>query len=1001
MEEDLDKEDNGFEGGVEQQPTVVERRKNRLSLNRLSRRESLHDPTDAEALVQSRRVPDKKPDDSMKEFIIKAVKTNRYCKSLEEDDLKEVLEHAEFFIFQDGDTVARQGCRGNHFFVTYEGSFDMLAEGKVVNRRAKGDTFGTTALLHNCPWTFTVVATDVCKVWAVPGTIFRKVLQEHAQKHFDKHHGTLDQIWLFGGLTGVHKDRISRHALLASSYEAGERVVKEGQIPTAIYVVQSGALSAYTGGTFNRETGELDGGTFQKVLRAGDCFGDRAALYQDVFAHTVIADEPATVVCIGIPELKELLGENLAEALERNVLLTVMSMVPVINHLPPRMRRAVADAGKITKYGSEAPISFEGVHVLAVLEGQITGVCGDKELTLTRQQWCQDTAFDDLEVDALGKLTVPGASVAGLKDLKAGPNGARIACLTRVNLHQIEKECIKGLNSRTASKAVPSSADLEHSVEYLRKAFLMKKVPIFRGLSPDQMDDLLHCMELKTLPQNSKVYEQGECGDGFFLIAAGEVEVLHDGSRLHTLGKGAAFGERSLLLNEKRPATVQVLSTEAKLWSINQEQFHGFMSEASLDLLKEQVQFGDNEMSLKSLKHVRWIGVGACGSVRLVEHPRSGCRFALKRVRKKDGQVPTHAEREKSLLTEVQHPFVVRLVATFETSASAYLLTELVTGGMLYMHITERMGCLSRKHAQFYIGTLILVLEALHEASIVYRDLKPDNVMLDSQGYLKLVDFGLSKRIRTGDECERAYSVVGTPIYVAPEVVKGHGYGREVDIWSLGIMLYELVCGKVPFGEDASGMDEILVDVLEQPLNFPKWYNDIAGKKVIQGMLCRETDKRLGAGLLGWGDIRSSKFFTAGHSAKADLFSKLWARTLPPPIVPDREEYTTEDSMKGKISCSDSEEFGSEAEDTDNGDDVLQTFKRLDTNCDGLIDRGDMKEVLRLLDPETFTDDIVGMMFDAVGKGTDESVDFKEFCDWIFTEGAQKFRDAVQLDVHP
>merc|ERR1719436_113412 len=107
----------------------------------------------------------------------------------------------------------------------------------------------------------------------------------------------------------------------------------------------------------------------------------------------------------------------------------------------------------------------------------------------------------------------------------------------------------------------------------------------------------------------------------------------------------------------------------------------------------------------------------------------------------------------------MDHPFVLRLVQTFESGSSVYLLTELVTGGQLFEQTNERMGVLSRKQAQFYIGSLVCILEAVHGAGIVYRDLKPENVMLDERGYLKLVDFGLAKRL--DPELGKTYTAVG------------------------------------------------------------------------------------------------------------------------------------------------------------------------------------------------------------------------------------------------
>merc|ERR1719199_1596233 len=181
------------------------------------------------------------------------------------------------------------------------------------------------------------------------------------------------------------------------------------------------------------------------------------------------------------------------------------------------------------------------------------------------------------------------------------------------------------------------------------------------------------------------------------------------------------------------------------------------------------------------------------------------------------------------MLGEIDHPFILQLVKSFYTDSSIYILTELITGGQMHEQM-QKMGVLTRKQAQFYVGSLVLILEFLHDKNIVYRDLKPENVMLDPQGYLKLVDFGLAKKLDTG----KTYTFSGTLFYMAPEVIEGHGYTICVDVWSLGVMFYEFVCGSMPFGDGSVDDAEILTSVLGDKLEFPTKYNDNAGKKLLQ-----------------------------------------------------------------------------------------------------------------------------------------------------------------------
>ncbi|CAE7618774.1 pkaC [Symbiodinium sp. CCMP2456] len=127
--------------------------------------------------------------------------------------------------------------------------------------------------------------------------------------------------------------------------------------------------------------------------------------------------------------------------------------------------------------------------------------------------------------------------------------------------------------------------------------------------------------------------------------------------------------------------------------------------------------------------------------------------------------------------------------------------------------------------------------------------------MLDAQGYLKLIDFGIAKKLEEGKT--RTFTMIGTPHYMAPEIMRGHGYGTEVDLWSLGVILFEFVCGYLPFADELDDPTEVCTAVLKDPLDFPARFKDAQCKTVIQGMLNRQPKKRLGAGLNGWEDIRT------------------------------------------------------------------------------------------------------------------------------------------------
>lgn len=425
------------------------------------------------------------------------------------------------------------------------------------------------------------------------------------------------------------------------------------------------------------------------------------------------------------------------------------------------------------------------------------------------------------------------------------------------------------------------------------KLAAVKEVYIFRHLSPHQLNLLVDAFKLSKYAKGAKVFSQNERGDSFFVIASGEVQILINGSKVRNLGKNAYFGERALLFDEPRTATVEAVSNAVEAWAVDKATFLEIVKGKMQQQLMHRIRLQDTTVTLEDLQPLRRIGEGACGSVDMVEHRKTKTRYALKKVKKEGGKLPPEVEREFDLLKMNDHPFVMQLVKTFETQDIAFMLTELITGGELHAAIRTIPTVLSRTQAQFYVGSLALALEGLHSRKIVYRDLKPENVMLDHQGYLKIIDFGIAKKLQ-GDKA-RTFTTVGTPHYMAPEVMRGRGYSFAVDDWALGIILFELVCGYLPFANDLESAQEVCLAVIQGQLAFPPWYKDQPGVELMRGLVCHDPKKRLGSGPSGFEEIKRAAWFMAAKKASGThLFDQLMGRELDAPVVPKGETFAAD-----------------------------------------------------------------------------------------------------------
>ncbi|CAI4223049.1 unnamed protein product [Auanema sp. JU1783] len=284
-----------------------------------------------------------------------------------------------------------------------------------------------------------------------------------------------------------------------------------------------------------------------------------------------------------------------------------------------------------------------------------------------------------------------------------------------------------------------------------------------------------------------------------------------------------------------------------------------------------------DKISMDDFEFLKVLGKGTFGKVILCRERKSSKLYAIKILKKDviiEREEVAHTLTENRVLQRCKHPFLTLLIYSFQTPFHFCFVMEFANGGELFTHL-QKNKTFSESRTRFYGGEIVLALGYLHSLAIVYRDMKLENLLLDKDGHIKIADFGLCKEeIKFGD---RTNTFCGTPEYLAPEVLEDNDYGRAVDWWGVGVVMYEMMCGRLPFySKDHQKLFQL---IMAGELRFPSKLSPEA-KNLLSGLLVKEPANRLGGGTDDALEICQHPFFNGLD------WGRLYRKEIEPPYKP-------------------------------------------------------------------------------------------------------------------
>jgi cGMP-dependent protein kinase len=585
------------------------------------------------------------------------------------------------------------------------------------------------------------------------------------------------------------------------------------------------------------------------TLGPGALFGELALLYDAARAASVVAMSDAVVWRVGRREFK--FAVRLAAKKSRATISETLSKVEILTNLGTEQIAAITSALERLPFAAGEQIIHQGDA------GDIFYIIESGSVTCTDQN------------GRSADISLPAGSYFGeLALLTAKPRQRSVianedtVCLAldraSFQRHLGDLESIMGVNMR-------------HRV--------LQCMPLFSKLSNLEKLRLAEAFETETFPAGAEIVMEGQPGDKFFVIHSGVAYTAKGGQRIPNanIKEGSFFGEMALL-NEagKRAATVVAESKDGvACFTLTRAKFAAVLGPTALASLvkatsaERQSQLDQATTKFEDLDRHGFLGAGTFGIVYLVTRKNSSDSakdakpMALKCMKKAQvaaNSMANSIDSERRLMSSVEHPFLLRLIATFQDRDQVYMLLDFVVGGELFSRLANSPGGkLPWAHSRFYAACVVSAFTHLHAKEIIYRDLKPENLLIDRYGYLRVVDFGFAKKVPRSSS---TFTICGTPEYLAPEIItrKGHNWG--VDNYAVGILVYEMEVSVSPFMDPSGDQNPMTIqkNILRGDLRFPKGINERT-RKLVTSLLVKQPGRRLGGGKSGTAEVAEHDYF--------------------------------------------------------------------------------------------------------------------------------------------
>eukprot|EP00347_Sterkiella_histriomuscorum_P002012 403369812 len=706
-----------------------------------------------------------------------------------------LITHLNFYSVETNQVIYRQDeSISDELYVLLDGSISVYRNSNINNQPRLIEVIeapciiGEAALLVQAFRTHTIVAKEKCKLCGIHRNQFKDLVKFVSPQHCSTAKEIIENFKLFPLLEKKQQAMLIQEIQIAK-FKKGTIIAKEGEESSNIYIINKGLVVRITGTIM---TGDYD--EEELVLKSysyGQIMGFEGYLTQDHFRNTslttiedcevfVVSKDLLSKIMIGI-DLSIInsqdVDEFMREELRSQIIYQMFDNDEILKNLSYHHRVKIIQAMNYREFSQGEAVFFKykdkSQKIVFCLKGRLICQNSEKEVFLQEAQiFGSQELYEDNDKKSHNHLQFECNVIADP------------FCI----IAEVSKEAFEQSLGEDFTQIIQKNLIIQQ----------LQKIPLFTFLPFTKLEWISEAFSRQEFKDNEYIYQQEQVGTCLYLIMQGKVHFYKNQDLIQTLEKGDYFNEKCLFFIEYHQHTA-IASDSLVMYKLDKNDLMSLIEPSLKRYLTRKLKLSIRANRLEDLQMIEKLAQGTLKQVYEVEDRYTNQRYALKVVSKQrvlTYGLQNYIRNERMILQMVDHPFILKFQKSYKDQKRVYLLTEMIKGMDFFNELTL-LQVLNKRESQFNIASVLLVIEYLHTKNIIHRDIKPENIFIDDEGFIKLLDVGTCKLIQ-----DRTYTLVGTPAYTAPEVFLSIGYDYAADYWSLGVMLYEFLCGQLPFGKD-------------------------------------------------------------------------------------------------------------------------------------------------------------------------------------------------------